>query len=317
MRTFPILVLAAFSASCGAANNLPGSKNEEPLTQEQGAQQYADGLCAVLSRCFGEGIFEALFGGDGSCAPRAKASALALFSQPGASATGDQLAACGRAYGNLSCADALQGPEPSECRLPGTLAAGTSCASEVQCSTLYCKFGTAGGCGTCATRAAAGGSCASTSECPDGSVCKGGVCASVRVVAVGGACNDSDVAQKCVLGSYCKGPGGAASGTCTAYAAAGDNCADTECDVFKGLLCNSADVCVSYSASAAGGSCGGESNNVCADSGTCMGATTTVSGTCGASIPVGGTCSSTAGPSCQYPADCNTNGVCSYVPSCQ
>lgn len=315
MRLVGFIMVVACAASCGGLGNLPGLKKTEPLTTDEGAQQYAEGVCGAFDKCFADNAMQMLFGSQSACVARMKAWTLAVYSQSGASASGDQLAACGDAYASSSCADLTQGPTPAACELPGTLAAGTACASAAQCTTGYCKFGASGGCGTCATRAAAGAACSSSNDCDNDLVCKDNVCAATRIVASGGTCDESDSAQECVYGTYCKRNAGASTGACTAYAAAGANCADAECDAFAGMACNQADVCAVYGVSAAGGACRGTTFNLCADRGDCVNGTSTTAGTCQASVAVGGSCTP-SGPDCQYPAACNSNGVCAYIRTC-
>lgn len=312
MRLPGIIAFAVCAASCGG---LPGFKKTEPLTTDEGAQKYAEGVCSAFDKCFADNAMQALFGSESSCVTRMKAWALAVYSQSGASASGDQLGACGDAYASSSCADLTQGPTRSACELPGTLAAGTACASAAQCSTGYCKFGATGSCGTCATTVAAGGACTSSSECDDDLVCKNNVCAAIRIVASGGTCDMADPAQECVYGTYCKRNGLSSTGACTAYAAAGATCADAECDGLQGMACNQADVCAAYGIAAAGGACGGTSFTVCTDRGDCANDTSTTTGTCQSSVAVGGSCTA-SGPDCQYPAACNSNGVCAYTRTC-
>lgn len=276
-------------------------------------------LCAKVKTCFPD-LYPALYTDDATCQARAKISCLNTVNAKGTAITSADLDACSSALNGLSdCNQALDfDRNPPEACKPkaGAGAAGAACQDSSQCSTKYCKLGTASACGACAARAGAGAHCDVGDDCEYGLDC-GGNNTCVAPGAAGESCSND---KPCKAGLVCKtGTAGSASGTCSAPSNAGEACTGDECDSSKGLFCNpSSKTCQKVTFASAGGACGFTGGNItlCQGSGSnCNVAAGTETGTCQAALADGAACGTTATASCQEPARC-VNNVCTLPTSC-
>src|SRR5207237_8124643 len=116
----------------------------------------------------------------------------------GSALTPDKFEACVTAFNAGSCADFRNGVLPAECKIAGSLANGTACGSDSQCSSAYCKKPLNTTCGVCAARVPGGQNCTVDKDCQDGLVCGGGQCKAPGVA--GGTCSNN---QPCLATLYC------------------------------------------------------------------------------------------------------------------
>lgn len=191
---------------------------------------------------------------------------------------------------------------PPECDIEGSRADGETCGTDSQCQSRNCKVAVDTTCGTCAPRAAAGGSCTENDDCETGLICSADVCATP--VALGGACTSS---QQCAGFDVCK------NGTCAAPAGAGQACDPqaADCDLLAGLFCDPASsTCKLIQIAAAGEACGFVDGTAvgCGAGGECV-PPSSAQGTCAAPAGDGESCNAVSGPKCLEPAEC-VSGTC-------
>jgi hypothetical protein len=224
----------------------------------------------------------------------------------------------------------------------GTIAAGQSCHSAVECQSLSCDTSscpgtcspnTAGGIGqactngcqlalvcigtpgTCQKMVGVGQACPMGFECQQGLYCDSTSHMCVTDVAAGGSCA---MGQTCALTTQCQ------SGICTAYRKVGESCSSTQPCV-SGANCVSG-LCAAPptlgQACGAMPSCGGGTVNVSCFDSYCnapVDATTgswSTTGTCVARIPIGNACNSQAPDSftqCVPGGRCTANVCQSYA----
>jgi hypothetical protein len=280
------LVACSSSSSGGVASSPEGA-----------CDQYVTTFCNKIAECFPVFI-KTSYKDANECISRQKSQCLKALAAPSTALTPGVVSTCASAYGSASCNDIFKLPDA--CKTPaGTLADGSPCGEDAQCSGRSCNITGDAACGACAKRAGAGADCAST-KCDDGLVCA----SNDKCVAPGNAgatCGDN---QPCQTPLVCS------KGTCSEGAAAGAACSQEEpCNLFKGLVCDpTSNTCKELKVANAGEACGFVGGNfvTCGAGGDCNqnGAT----GTCRAALADGASCGAD-GPNCQEPAEC-INGVC-------
>jgi hypothetical protein len=270
-----------------------------PVTTEEACHQTAQALCERLNTCAPFFVQEQ-YGSADTCVARVALSCGTDQSTAGITRTPDDLVACAKAAGMVSCADALAGNFPAECDVkPGTVINGAACGSNLQCQSTYCNKTDA--CGVCGPRESAGGTCASNDGCKKGLVCANMAC--VAPAGPGQACNLPT--QPCRSDLYCSSA--KAPGTCMAKLGPGAACVDNPgdaCDFTKGGVCNTLanpNVCVTLMVAKPGDACSLGSKTGC------------VGGIAPCSnILLGGVCANPA----EDGAACGGNGVCIPPATC-
>ncbi len=246
-----------------------------PPTAQQACNDLATSICNGLETCYPYGLTVA-YGNTSTCITRAALDCPSAITATGSGATAADVEACAQAYSGASCEALLNNGTPSACQIPGTLAAGSPCGSDVQCagSNAYCKVAT-GSCGVCSTRAAGGGTCTAGNDCQPGLSCvtSGTTSTCVAPAAQGASCSATTPCQASLA---------CINGTCGQPLAAGAACtqsADT-CNGAQGYYCSPANVCAQVQIAAAGQPCGlsGSTITECSE-GTCKTAAGTETGT--------------------------------------
>ncbi len=211
---------------------------------------YADAQCKAVTDCFGN-VLE-LFQPGEDCA---QGFETAFDDQLGALKAaiddgrvtfhGDRVQACLDAVSSSGCDGLLRG-EPQACKdaLQGTVASGSSCTLNEECSgDAYCKTGNV--CpGACAPLETANGECKSDDDCSVGLICSESTDRCTAPAGPGNACGGASDPD-CQPGYFCVGDDEetGASGTCrtideTFSADAGAACSPTEGPFCKaGLGC--------------------------------------------------------------------------------
>lgn len=287
-----MLMFAAETAACSSpsASNRPSAASA--------CADWATQYCERLNAC-DPYLLNTDFGAVGLCAARNQAVCESALTATGTGATVASIENCAGLYAVASCDVILSNQRPAGCVVPGSLAAGSACGDDSQCSGTnpHCHIPVGMVCGTCSILAPSGGTCATDADCMDGLVCGAGVC--VKPGTVGSTCDGATMA--CPESLLCEQ-------TCLKPLEVGANCdpAANLCDGAQGLYCDSqTGRCASHSYAAANASCGG--NSLCAG-GTCTGAAPTQ--LCVAPLADGAMCGGAAsGPSCASPAIC-LNGTC-------
>ncbi len=301
----------ALTSACGSSSSKKGSGGTGGTAGAGGSggsgsgdcNSVATSICNKLNQC-SPLVIKLTYGDVPTCVTRAAMSCASGTTASGASVTPAELGACADAYSKLDCADLMRGINtPSECKVTGTLANGTTCGADAQCKSGYCSVKT-GICGACADQVGAGKTCTTSNGCTSGLICNSsGVCATP--VKAGGTCTSS---LDCAAGLVC--PTG--SKTCTAPVAAGQACTGGDCDQLAGAFCNpQTNVCETIQVVAAGQPCGLVSGAVvgCSGGGHCNIPTGSTQGTCQAPAADGAACDAQKGPTCLQPALC-VNGQC-------
>ncbi len=246
------LLLASFAAGCSGA----------PTTLSSACAGYFDALANLESRCGGKLALSPF-------APMYRSTFVTvcdnLVTANGSNVTVTYLNRCASATHAASC-DTLD--DLSACQTPpGTLADGTACQSEAQCSGGACTpSATTTGtmiCGVCSSLAAAGQPCgqATTTNlaCAHGLDCLSDngtdppTCLATSVIPVGGACASGVTpGSHCATGATCaSASSGANANVCTRLPTQGEPCLD-------GAACHSGLTCVSAVCTArvgVGGAC--------------------------------------------------------------
>ncbi len=242
-------------------------------TAARACSDLATAFCAKLERCSTFAL-NATYGDNATCKTRFALGCMPTFTAPGTSATPEKTATCAASVGALACDDVLAGNLGVSCtNTAGTLANGTACNEDAQCSSTYCAHAPSSACGTCSPVTTAGSACVNAS-CSHGTACPKG-------------------ANKCITPVR-----GAVGAPCTVQ---------EQCDLANAIGCNTlTSKCIAL---AVGTPCGlsGNTFNVCAASGACSGA---FNGSCSAAAADGAKCSDAdTGPHCLAPARC-VGGTC-------
>lgn len=261
-------------------------------------------FCQKFSSC-ASAFVQSQYGDEATCEARFKLSVLPSLTATGTGATATQYESCAGDLGGTSCEDLLDRNLPKSCQtVAGTLADGSPCGVDAQCTNRLCRIANGQTCGVCSSLAAAGGACTADSQCDVGLKCSSGSC--VAFGAAGASCNDT---HPCKATLYCND-----AGTCAAPGEAGAACTTVGlvgCDLLAGLWCAPSKVCTKLDSAAAGKPCGLIDSNytICTGGSTCRMATGQVSGTCEAPAADGAACDDAKGPTCLAPATC-ANGLC-------
>jgi hypothetical protein len=317
------------ASSSGTSSGTTSSGSSSGGADAQQCSDLAKAACTILAQCDTFDM-QALFAGSATtCAARLVYSCPSV-SESGTSNSGSSIEACASALGQITTCDAyasyLASTNGNLCAAkPGTLANGTSCFDDSQCSGGFC--GAAAGdaaagsnCGSCAATPPAT-ACQENSNCPSGELCNGqGAC--VTPGQVGATCDSSDPSQAnqpCQPQLFCKfasslqpEDGGAAptSGTCAALLASGAACDSTDPaeECADGLFCNAQNQCAKVTFVPLGGACD-EIGLVCAGAACAFtSADANADGVCTAYAADGAACQQDT--DCQYGASCQ-NAVCS------
>ncbi len=227
-----------------------------------------------------------------------------LVFSSGATRSVEDLVACAKVYETVSCDDVRYNVLPP-CVTPGTRAPGEACAFPSQCKSLDCKM--AGDCGSCATEAATGESCAAPdADCDSYTFCG----ASQTCVSLSGPVYPPNEActldYPCWSDTYC-------DGVCRPLPNIGESCAETAACV-GGAYCGAGALCFPIPGS--GDPCGVVSGDdgrpsavYCGAGSACSFDASGASGTCLPLPEVGEPCFFTAGlpnaRACAYDLHCN------------
>ncbi|MGZ3454473.1 MAG: hypothetical protein ACXVEF_33005 [Polyangiales bacterium] len=255
------VALFAVTGACSSSSSGPGATPSDGggdetttgdsggTTVEQACDQYAQTICDKLSSCLGVFVNVA-FGDVATCKSRYVPKCTDAFKATGTAAQPADLAACSDAAKTASCESLLDNNPPAAC-MPkkGSVANGTACGDDAQCSSGFCGFDDAKRvCGVCGGAPMAGATCADGKKCGQGFVCAtNGKCAAP--VAEGATCDDT---IPCQAGLSCAG-GKCAKKVATEGGACGGTSPD--CDNAQGLFCVT-NKCVKVTFVAEGTQCG-------------------------------------------------------------
>jgi hypothetical protein len=315
MTRFYLVMLTIAGAGCGR----PGT-SASALADV--CAQRAQAQCNRRSECSaGTGIVH-VYGDMATCLQRTQLSCEMGLKAPDTGQTTALVNACAAAYMAQSCADYLNGVQPTPCAPTGSRPDGAACAYNAQCQSGYCGGTRTAVCGTCKAPPVAGDSCA-VDNCAAGQSCIPSTLLCQPLGAVGDAC---DSTHFCGNDLGCAGPG---SRTCkSAVRTVGASCdANNVCDGTLALHCESHSgmpTCTPNVVAADGMSCGvvGSTYATCSDGGLCYTSTGQApgaqTGTCKAAAADGGACDTQFGPPCLSPARCvvasgQTRGVCTVA----
>lgn len=282
-------------------------------TPDQALTQYAEALCGLFDTC-APYMLGYLYGDLQTCVDRyvAGGGTAVLPQGPGVGRTPADVIACANAMSTMSCSELYAGARDTACPpIPGTLAEGGDCFSNLQCESGFCKR--LGDCGTCAPRIASGGACEfANNGCDDGLVCHSPTIADpttcTPTAQQGEACSPTVV---CAGNLHCS------SGTCEQPGGEGDSCDGSEgsCNGLLGLRCSGGTCKKTMTLAPAGQPCGiqGSSYVPCVGTAYCD-ATSKV---CVAKSGDGEPCEPGSTNTCLYFASCQ-NDVCTVdsEPTC-
>ncbi len=301
--------LVTLSACSGSSSTVTGSDDGgtggdgSSVTSAMATSDAASAYCAKAAACAPAYVTLA-YGTTAECEQRLSASLVPGLSANGSTETAAQVESCATAIASASCSDLLSRTLPAICTpTPGTLADGTACAEDSQCSGGRCHIAAGTVCGTCGEPSGAGTACSQDDDCANGMKC-GTANACVAYGAMGATCDATHPCNPvygCVAG-MCGAPG-AVNAPCTTSDA---------CDQLNGIFCDGTK-CTSVAFAPAAAACGLVSGalTVCQGPGSfCQGEMApTYRGTCVAGAADGATCDATNGPMCTAPATC-VNGRC-------
>jgi hypothetical protein len=316
-RSVLALALAAVASLAGACSS---------TSPTQACIDISTAVCAKIESCAPAAI-SALYGDTATCATRTATTCDAALALKNNGDQAGNVEDCSKAYGSISCTDALGNNVPKECaHKPGQLADGTACGAAGQCMSGVCQFDTTG-CGKCIEAIAAGANCNATSDCQSGLVCALSatsqtsttfVC--IAPAASGATCSNAAPVVPCQAGLVCD------AGKCATPLAANSACDPTVqptlCDQANGYFCTPRGTrCMLAIAAGTGQPCGYDAQtgdySYCTGSGFCGNVDQqTGLGTCAAPAADGATCDLAQGPLCTPPAVCTittdggTSGTC-------
>jgi hypothetical protein len=267
------------------------------------ASDAAAAFCARAAAC-APAYVTIGYGTTTECEQRLAESLLPGITANGSNEPASQVEACATALATASCADLLDRNLPAICTpMPGSLADGTACAEDSQCTGGRCHIAAGTVCGTCGEPSGAGTACSQDDDCVDGMKC-GTTNTCVAYGAMGATC---DATHPCSSVYGCVG------GTCAAPGAENAPCTTSDaCDQLHGIFCDGTR-CTSVGFAPAGAACGLVSGVLTACEGPgsfCQGETApSYQGTCVAAAADGAACDATNGPMCTTPAVC-VNAKC-------
>jgi hypothetical protein len=239
MRKLASLALCALVPACGSSSTppLPDAAPDTALAEPDTAPidtrvvqpcDHAPALCAKLAAC-APFLLAAGYGDQAGCNARVTKICTEQTKSDGTGMSEPNLAACEAALGTATCAE-VYANSVAACVFHGTYADGANCGDSSQCQSGFCDH-TAGLCGKCAPKSAAGGPCgaAGNDQCQSGLVCSsGGTC--VAPASVGAACDDATA--PCLPGSFCT-----TAKTCALTVAAGQECPGAYLNLTDGTIC--------------------------------------------------------------------------------
>ncbi len=288
-----------------------GGDGGNQVTADQACTDYARAVCTQIGTCAPFYVTIA-FGDAATCETRLKLSCAAVLAAPTTSWTPGSMETCVQAAAGASCSDLLGNNPPAACQpQAGSLADGSPCIDGSQCMNHACHKPASSTCGTCGSKAAAGGTCTSNDDCALSVICvkangaSTGTCQ--QAGGMGATCNAT---QACNPTLVCK------AGACAPPDALGQSCSSmpaSTCDLLHGDFCAPMDggsTCVMVGAAGSGQTCGffGGSFTICSANGTCV-TEGGPSGLCEPTLADGASCSTTSGAQCQQPAECQS-GTC-------
>ncbi|MEO7111111.1 MAG: hypothetical protein ABI183_11795 [Polyangiaceae bacterium] len=258
----------------GGSDSASGSDSAVSADATKACADAADAFCTQLQTCSSFGL-QVGYGDLATCKTRFALGCAQTFSFPGTSSTPATTEACAAALPAISCSDFISQNLGSACTTqPGTVANGSPCGDDAQCSSTFCARAPDSQCGTCSAVSTAGGACANQS-CSTGFACPTG--GSTCLTPVAGQVNDACQAQ-------------------------------SDCDVAHAVGCNTNNKkCIALAVAASGGSCGADSITpskftLCPANGSCD---ALLGGSCHATAADGAACSTaSSGPNCLAPAKC-------------
>lgn len=294
------LAIGLALVACGTTNN----NNDPAVAPAASCDAFSQALCNKLQECFPVGL-AAQYADVAQCAARTKQSCMNALGANGTGATPATLNACTTATKDATC-DALFAPAGLDaCKAPaGTLADGTACGDDAQCTNRNCSK-TSDACGKCAPRGGVDSTCLQTGDCNEGLLCNAmGKCAEPGKQ--GDACSATKL---CAANLVCQ------KGKCDAPLAVGATCnpAEPACDALKGDQCGANLTCEALKLANAGEACGVVKGQItsCGAHGRCKIAAGAQSGTCVGAAADGQACDAQKGPACQAPASC-VKGTCVF-----
>jgi len=288
----------------GGATSEGGADGGSGVTNAMAASDAANAYCARAASCAPAYVTIA-YGTTDECVQRLGASLLQGITANGSNETPSIVEECTTAITNASCSDLLGRNLPAVCTPPaGSLADGTACAEDSQCSGGRCHIAAGTVCGTCGEPSNAGTACSQDDDCANGMKCSAANSTCQPYGAMGAACDADRV---------CNPTYACVNGTCGAPGVANTPCTTSdECDELHGIFCDGTK-CTSVGFAPAAGACGLVSGvlTLCeGPAGDCQGvAAPTYRGTCVAAAADGAACDATNGPMCTAPAVC-VNSVC-------
>lgn len=284
------------------------------LTTDQACSMYASQFCSRLQTCHPFSL-KTTYQDLAQCQARIQLACDLSAPLNGSSQSDANITTCATALTTVSCPDFLSGYNflPAACRMVGTLANGTACGDDHQCSSGYCKLTTQSNCGQCATKSPVGATCVTESDCNFGLTCFGQGTARkcITPAAQGGVCNATD--KTCKHGLFC------IAGQCAAGQPVGSACilGGQTCDALTGLYCDTQTAkCVATTVAAVNQACG-FINNIkvqCAGGADCY--SVGQARQCVAAAADGAVCSlgaTTGGPGCLAQARCSAGPACTTL----
>ena len=308
-------VVSGVLLACGSSSSSSaGAPATDAAVTDATLEAIAGSFCDRIAACYGDFFVKAFIGDAATCKSRLQIEIKQSAKGPGVQIKDAEAVTCKAAVDTAAC-NTLLADGVKECDFRGTLADGTACASDSQCTSGACFVDAKTSCGKCGPRAAEGADCTS-SKCTRGLTCSAAnKC--VKAVGDGGTCDQStpcELSLGCLRGKCGKG---LAEG-----AACKNGMNETPCNGFTGLYCRppSATVadgtCTQFTVATANELCGVTLQptvdfSFCENS-QCVGATSTTRGTCKSYLADGAACDATKQPDCQFPAKCR-NGKCATL----
>jgi hypothetical protein len=273
------------------------------VSVSQACSDLASAICGKLQSCE-PFLFQLIYGSTSNCESITQGPCADAVNANGSGANASNVEACAQGYQSAMCGDLESNNPPSSCQVHGSLAAGTACGSNVQCSgESYCHTAANSVCGVCAALVGSNGACAQSSDCQKGLTCSKGTC--VAAVAQGGPCMPGGSPP-------CQAPLACVNNACQQPVGSGQKCdvAAQNCDITQGLFCSTMGTCEKIVIASPGQPCGLVSGTytLCQGGAQCTVAMGSTMGTCATNAANGATCGSN-GESCMAGATC-VNNLC-------
>ncbi|MBI5547151.1 MAG: hypothetical protein HY901_24995 [Deltaproteobacteria bacterium] len=256
------LVPGADAAEPGLDAAAPGPDAASGPDRATACTAASDSICEQLEACSPFGL-AALYGDLATCKARVMLGCMPVYDAPGTSSTPARTEKCALALAQLSCDAVKAGDLGPDCAaVAGTLADGAACGDDSQCQSHFCARASDALCGTCSPKSTEGGACVN-GACSAGLVCPKGSSTCIKPVAgkAGDACTyqeqcdlangvacDTTSSKKCMQIAVAEDTGDSCGitmagfvicpasgtcsalfgGTCSAAAADGDACSDSD-----------------------------------------------------------------------------------------